>query len=124
MVSDCGEGPRLDSANGASCRCALHCLLANHHAPVGFEATRKRLLLAVGVGRSRKWTEAQLLEALALLDESRRSHLAYRSAFAARRRDEKASGRRQPTRGDLAAFDHPEWLKDTGAGQPPSAQPS
>jgi hypothetical protein len=94
---------------------ALHSLLANHHAPLGFEATRERLCDAVGVAHSGKWTDAQILQALLLLEESRRNHLAYRDAFASRRRGEKAAGRRQPTRGDLEALAEREWFKDAAA---------
>lgn len=96
---------------------ALHSLLANHHAPIGFEATRDRLMTHVGVGRSAKWTETQLLASLALLEESRETHLAYRRAFASRRRSEKALGWRQPTRTDLTALSHPEWKKDAEAAK-------
>jgi len=53
-----------------------------------------------------------LLEALKALEDSRATHLDYRRAFAERRRQEKASGRRQPTTGDLEAAARPEWSKD------------
>lgn len=72
---------------------------------------------AVGVGRASKWSEAQLLQALQLLEESRRSHLAYRRTFAARRHAEKVAGRRQPTRADLEALLHREWFKDSDAAR-------
>jgi hypothetical protein len=91
---------------------ALHSLLANHHAPVGFEATRRRLREVAGVTWRKKWSEAGLLEALRALEDSRATHLDYQRAFAERRRQEKASGRRQPTRGDLEAAARLEWSKD------------
>jgi hypothetical protein len=94
---------------------ALHSLLANHHAPLGFSGTRKRLRKLVGVGLGRRWTEAKLLRALQELEESRTSHVRYHDVFAQRRRAEKAGGRRQPTKGDVDALHRPEWLKDVNA---------
>lgn len=91
---------------------ALHSLLANHHAPLGFEATRLRLREVAGVSRTAKWSEAAVLQALEALKASRATHLDYRRAFSERRRQEKASGRRQPTRGDLEAAASREWSKD------------
>lgn len=90
---------------------ALHSLLANHHAPLGFEDTRDHLREIAGI-RTRRWTEPQLLAALAALEESRASHLRYRAVFAERRRREKALGRRQPTTADLAALRRAVWLMD------------
>lgn len=101
---------------------ALHSLVANHHSPLGFLGTRTRLRKAAGVGLLRRWTEPRLLEALRVLEESRASHLRYRTAFAQRRRQEKAEGRRRPTKGDVAALDRAEWLKDVeeaGSRHPP-----
>ena len=91
---------------------ALHSLLANYHAPLGFTATRKRLRKLVGVGLGRRWTEPKLLRALEELEASRKAHLRYRSVFAERRRAEKAEGRRQPTLGDVQALLPVEWRKD------------
>lgn len=93
---------------------ALHSLLANHHAPFGFQRTRAHLRRAAGVGLLRPWTEPRLLAALDLLEESRASHLAYRAAFGQRRRLEKASGQRVPTKGDLEALERREWAMDAG----------
>lgn len=91
---------------------ALHSLLANHHAPLGFRGTRAHLRRATGVGFLRRWNEPSLLAALDMLEESRASHLAYRTAFAERRRIEKASGQRVPTKGDLQALARREWKMD------------
>ncbi len=97
-----------------------HCI--EKHAPFGFEATRQELRRRVGAQgfrmdvrrgyRTDLWTEDQVVAAVELLDESRRSWLAYRRAFAARRREEKAMGWRQPTKDDLAGLEKHEWLKD------------
>jgi hypothetical protein len=91
---------------------ALHSLVANHHAPLGFTGTRRRLRRLAGVGLLRRWTQPRLLLALRALEESRSSHLEYLAAFAQRRRREKAIGRRQPTKGDVAALRRPEWVKN------------
>ena len=101
---------------------ALHSLLANHHAPLGFEETREELRRRVGASPTlvspdwaparQSWTEAQLLEALMLLEESRVSHLTYRNAWAERRSVEKRQGRRQPTKEDLKVLDARSWLLD------------
>jgi hypothetical protein len=91
---------------------ALHSLVANHHAPLGFAGTRRRLRKLAGVGLFRRWTQPRLLLALRALEESRSSHLEYLAVFAQRRRREKAVGRRQPTKGDVAALRRPEWLKN------------
>lgn len=91
---------------------ALHSLLANHHAPLGFRQTRAHLRRATDVALQRRWNEPALLAALDLLEESRASHLAYRAAFGQRRRIEKASGQRVPTRGDLEALAPREWMMD------------
>jgi hypothetical protein len=93
---------------------ALHSLLANHHAPLGFEATRQRLLAEAGVA-GKEWTAEQVMAALRSLTESRKSHLRYREAFAARRQAEKAQGRRQPTKRDIQALDAKDWLRDADA---------
>ena len=90
---------------------ALHSILANHFAPLGFEATRQRLREHVGVEGS-AWSGEQVVTALRLLHESRQSHLRYRSAFGDRRRVEKAAGRRQPTKADLEALHTAAWLLD------------
>ena len=98
---------------------ALHSLIANHHAPFCFLGTVAHLQGATGGGRRRwravgrrGWTHEQLLAALAMLEQSRAGHLAYRAAFAERRCAEKGAGRRRPTAGDKAALARPEWLKD------------
>jgi hypothetical protein len=91
---------------------ALHWLLANHHAPLGFRRTRAHLRRATHAGLLRRWNEPSLLAALDMLEESRASHLAYRAAFAERRRIEKASGQRVPTKGDVQALARSEWLMD------------
>lgn len=93
---------------------ALHSLVANHHAPLGFTATRRRLRELAGVGPGRRWTEPKLLEALDELAASRETHLRFGSVFADRRRVEKTDGRRQPTSGDLETLRRAEWLKDVG----------
>jgi hypothetical protein len=90
---------------------SLHSLLANEHAPLGFEATRTFLRAKAGV-TGRTWTEAQLLDALALLEQSRQSHLRYREAWDRRRSLDKARGRRQPTKAETAALEEPSWFKD------------
>src|SRR5690349_19917956 len=80
---------------------ALHSLLANHHAPLGFEESRRYLRAQVGL-HSQFWTEAQLLAAFDLLDTSRSSYTAYRGSLAVRRKSEKIHGRRSPTKKDMA----------------------
>jgi hypothetical protein len=90
---------------------ALHSLLANEHAPLGFDETRTLLRAETGV-TGRTWTEAQLLDALALLEESRQTHLRYREAWARRRSLDKARGRRQPTKAETAALEERAWFKD------------
>jgi hypothetical protein len=62
--------------------------------------------------RGQLWTEAQLLESLALLEESRASHLAYRRVWAERRSAEKQTGRRQPAKEDLSALHELGWFMD------------
>jgi len=71
--------------------------------PLGFHATMAYLRDAVGA-RDGRWTEAQLVRALELLEESRRSWLAERTDWDDRRRREKSegprsvpTGSRQPT---------------------------
>jgi hypothetical protein len=90
---------------------ALRSLVASHHAPLGFLGTVAHLRAATGGGR-RGWTAEQLPAALAMLEQSRASHLAYRTAFAERRCTEKQQGRRRPTAGDVVALARAEWLKD------------
>ncbi len=92
------------------------------HSPLGFENTRQALRKQVGATghrwtasfpfRRTLWTGDELVAALDQLEESRRTWLAYQQAFAARRRDEKAKGWRQPTKGDLEALTATEWFKD------------
>lgn len=91
---------------------ALHSLLANHHAPLGFEATRQHLRRTVGVTRREGWSEPGLLLALDLLEASRANHIAYRVTFGQRRKVEKASSRRSPTKADLEALTRAEWFLD------------
>ncbi|GEA87142.1 hypothetical protein CCE01nite_10910 [Cellulomonas cellasea] len=94
--------------------------LLNLHAPFGFHGTEQHLCALLGARRTspwpprraRDWTEAELLQALDALEKSRASHLRYRAVLAERRSREKAEHRRQPTRGDRAALDRVEWLKD------------
>ncbi len=92
------------------------------HSPLGFENTRQALRRRVGATdhrwtalvpfRRTLWTGDQLVAALDLLEESRRTWVAYQQAFATRRRAEKPKGWRQPTRGDLEALTAKEWFKD------------
>ena len=93
---------------------ALHSLLANHHASLGFAKTRKRLRRLVGVGLGHRWTEAKLLTALQDLGESRTSRALSRGVCAA-----PASGEgwrtAQADEGDVDALHRPEWLKDIHA---------
>jgi hypothetical protein len=97
---------------------ALHALISGHHAPLGFTATRARLRALVGAddthrGRARsRWTEDELLRALAALESSRETHLRARAVFADRHRAEKAAGRRSPTAGDLRARREAVWEAD------------
>jgi hypothetical protein len=94
--------------------------LLNMHGPLGFHGSEQHLCALVGARRTspwpprraRDWTEAELLHALDVLEESRASHLRYRAVLAERRTREKAHHRRQPTRGDLEALLRAEWLKD------------
>lgn len=109
---------------------ALHSLLANHHAPLGFQATAQHLRGLAGVAGSRRllpwrtrrfvWTEQQLLTALAALEESRGSHLRYQAAFVERRKAEKAKGLRQPSRDDGGSSTRSEWLIETDGASGPS----
>jgi hypothetical protein len=90
---------------------ALHSLLANHHAPLGFTVTRKRLrkLVAVGpadggrsrscFGHSRSWSSRER----AICDTAAPSP----SGVERRRRTDDAG----PTKGDVEALHRAEWLK-------------
>ncbi|WP_157519125.1 hypothetical protein [Modestobacter sp. Leaf380] len=87
---------------------ALHSLLANHHAPLGFLATRAALRSRVGA-TGRRWRETELLRALEHIEASRAAHLERVAEVAARRRVEKAAGRRQPSAADTRVLEEPRW---------------
>ncbi len=96
---------------------ALQTLVSEHHRPFGYTATLEHLERVAGVRRhlwSGKpvWTSDALVVAVDELERSRASRLAFAEVFAARRRREKADGRRAPTAGDRAALGRGEWLRD------------
>jgi hypothetical protein len=71
-----------------------------HFAPYGFRATWHHLVTSAGVPRRLADDPASLLRAIDELEEARGLWLAHSRAFARRRRREKATGRRNPRRGE------------------------
>ncbi|WP_427166196.1 hypothetical protein ACQF4J_18575 [Streptomyces sp. C1-1] len=94
---------------------ALRCAVGDY-GPLGFNATWAYLSATACPAPDLRRDSAALLRALGTLEESRAAHLAEMDAFAARRRVEKAAGRRTPRASDTAALRFPRW--------PGSAPPS
>ncbi|WP_143663561.1 hypothetical protein [Streptomyces sp. NRRL B-24085] len=94
---------------------ALRCAVGDY-GPLGFNATWAYLSTTACPTPDLRRDSAALLRALATLEESRAAHLAEMDAFAARRRVEKAVGRRTPRASDTATLRFPRW--------PSSAPPS
>ena len=69
-----------------------------HFAPYGFRATWHHLLLSAAIPRRLEDDPESLLRAVSELEEARCLWMAQSSAYAARRRQEKAMGRRTPHR--------------------------
>ncbi|MER7497170.1 hypothetical protein ABT033_31795 [Streptomyces pharetrae] len=81
---------------------ALRCAVGLY-CPLGFDATWAYLAATACPAPDLRRDPAALLRALATLEESRAAHLAETADFAARRRAEKAAGRRTPRASDTAA---------------------
>lgn len=71
-----------------------------HFGPYGFRATWHHLIVSAGIPQRLEDDPAALERALAELEEARVLWAAYRDAFAERRRQEKALGRRTPRRSE------------------------
>lgn len=92
-------GTRLTALKGCVTRCQ----------PLGYRATLQYLRDAAGVV-GEEWTSEQLLTAIGLLEDTRAAGLEYRLAWDARRRREKAAGRRQPSDDEIAESRAKPWL--------------
>lgn len=85
---------------------ALRCAVGDH-CPLGFNATWAYLAATACPAPDLRRDPAALLRALDVLEESRAVHLEAVDDFAARRRMEKAEGRRTPRARDTAALRDP-----------------
>lgn len=94
---------------------ALRCAVGDY-GPLGFHATWAYLSATACPAPDLRRDAAALSRALGTLEESRAAHLADMAAFAARRRVEKAAGRRTPRASDMATLRGPRWPSST----PPS----
>lgn len=84
---------------------ALHSLIARHAAPPGaFGGTRRALRSMVGT-TGRRWREEEVMRALEHLEAARSARHARVADVTARRRIEKAAGRRAPSAADVAILE-------------------
>lgn len=87
---------------------ALRCAVGTYR-PLGYNATWAYLTATARPSPDLRQDPDSLLRALDTLEESRAVHLTEVAAFAARRRREKAAGRRTPRPSDTAALRAPRW---------------
>ncbi|MDI3408044.1 hypothetical protein [Streptomyces cavernicola] len=87
---------------------ALRCAVGKY-GPLGFNATWAYLAATACPAPDLRRDPVALLRALDTLEESREVRLAEGERFAARRRTEKAAGRRNPRASDVAALRGPRW---------------
>ncbi|MEV6397748.1 hypothetical protein AB0M39_23755 [Streptomyces sp. NPDC051907] len=91
---------------------ALRCAVG-HYRPLGFNATWAYLAATACPAPDLRRDPAALLRALETLEASRAVQLYEREEFAARRRTEKAAGRRTPCAADAARLRGPRWPSET-----------
>jgi hypothetical protein len=91
---------------------ALRCAVGDY-GPLGFHATWAYLSATACPAPDLRRDAAALSRALGTLEESRAAYLAEMAVLAARRRAEKAVGRRTPRASDMATLRGPRWPSST-----------